>query len=82
VTTDKVKRVWISHLRDEEEQTKFKQALLSRQDIWDRMKAIIEDRVEAKDMTYDDYDSPSWAYKQAHANGYLEALREIYDILP
>lgn len=80
--TDKVKLVWLSHLQDKEEKEKFKQAILSRQDIWDRLKHIVEDRVEAKEMNYDDYDSPSWAYKQAHANGYKEALLELYDILP
>ncbi len=80
--TDKVKLVWLSHIQDKEEKERFKQAILSRQDIWDRLKHIVEDRVEAKEMHFDDYDSPSWAYKQAHANGYKEALLELYDILP
>ena len=29
-----------------------------------------------------DYDSPSWAYKQAHHNGFNEALRLIENFLP
>lgn len=79
---DKVKLVWTSHLKDTEEKRKFKEAILSRQDIWDRMKHIIEDKSEAKEMSYTDYDNSAWAYKQAHANGYMEALKEIYNILP
>lgn len=79
---DKVKLVWLSHIQDKEEKERFKSSILAKQDVWDRLKEIIEDRVEAKDMRYDDYDNPSWAYKQAHANGYKEALLELYDILP
>ena len=29
-----------------------------------------------------DYDSPSWAYKQAHHNGFNDALRLIEKFLP
>jgi len=80
--TDKVKLVWLSTIKDKEEKDRFKQRILANQDLWDRLKQIIEDRLEGKEMTYDDYDSPSWSHKQAHANGYREALFELYDLLP
>lgn len=79
---DKIKLVWLSGLKTEEEKASFKQALLSRVDLWDKMREIIEDKLESKEMHYKDYDNASWAYKQAHANGYKEALTEIYDLLP
>lgn len=79
---DKVKLVWLSTIKDKEEKDRFKQRILANQDLWDRLKQIIEDRLEGKEMTYDDYDSPSWSHKQAHANGYREALFELYDLLP
>lgn len=78
---DKVKIVWLSHLKPEERDS-FKQQILSKQDVWDRLKAIIADKDEAKEMVFKDYDNASWAYKQAHANGYREALAELYDLLP
>lgn len=80
--TDKVKLVWLSHIKDKDEKAGFKQRILANQELWDRLKQIMEDKLEGKEMTYDDYDSPSWSHKQAHANGYREALFELYDLLP
>ena len=80
--TDKVKIVWLSHLKTDQERDSFKNQILANYDVWERLKGILQDKDEAKEMTYKDYDSPAWAYKQAHANGYREALFEIYDLLP
>ena len=79
---EKVKLVWLSHIHDLQERESFKRSLLANADIWDKLKSIIEDKLEGKEMNYRDYDNPSWAFKQAHANGYKEALIELYDLLP
>lgn len=81
-TTDKVKLAWISHIQDLQERESFKRDLLARQDIWDKLRSILADKLEAAEMSHRDYDSASWAFKQAHANGYKDALLEVYDILP
>lgn len=81
-TTDKVKLAWISHIQDLQEREKFKRDLLARQDIWDKLRSILEAKLEGTEMHFRDYDNPSWAYKQAHANGYRDALLEVYDLLP
>lgn len=80
--TDKVKIVWLSHLKDKEDREGMKQRVLAQYEIWDRLRQIMEDKLESKEMSYQDYDSPSWSHKQAHANGYREALLEMYDLLP
>lgn len=36
--------------------------------------------VESKSVNTD-YDSPSWAFKQAHSNGKLDAYREVISLL-
>lgn len=65
-----------------EDQAKFKQNLIHSNDILEQLKLIIENkRRESSNVTPTDYDSPSWAYKQAHENGYDHALREILSYL-
>ena len=80
--TDKVKIVWLSHLKDKEEKDAFRQRLLAQYEIWDRLKQIMEDKMEGKEMLYTDYESPAWSHKQAHANGFREAILELYELLP
>ena len=48
----------------------------------DVLKNIIETRRRNKRPTRGDYDNPSWAPKQAHDNGFNEALNEIEKLLP
>ncbi len=80
--TDKIKMVWTSHLRGKEERERFKRQLLSNPDVFERLAEILEEYADACVMEKPDYDSPSWAYKQAHYNGYIEAISDIFEILP
>lgn len=44
--------------------------------LLDKLIEIWYNRVrEVEDVNLVDYDNPSWAYEQAHRNGYKEALR-------
>ena len=50
--------------------------------IRERMEEIVEDKIKATYSTKpEDYDNPSWAYKQADSAGYRRAMREILSIL-
>ena len=48
--------------------------------IFENKEQIVQNRIKQIVIT-DDYDSPSWAYKQADRNGYNRALTEIINIL-
>jgi hypothetical protein len=43
--------------------------------------SLVEDRIEVFDFGCADYDSPSWAAKQAHQNGKKQMLRELTALL-
>lgn len=61
------------------EQDRFKQEVLNSKKVLDKLKELCYNlRVESKST---DYDSPSWAFKQADQNGYNRALDDVIKIL-
>lgn len=38
-------------------------------------------RLMNKKMSSPDYDTPSWAYKQAHQNGYNQAIEDVLKLI-
>lgn len=73
---------WFSHLKDKQEQDKFKNLILGSQKVLDRLHEICYNVVQSRELTsHMDYDSPSWAYKEADRQGYLRAYREIMKLI-
>lgn len=78
-----MKKTWTIGLSEqlaEEVKGNFKSSALIRA----RLSAILNERIvtkrtEATSKT--SYDSPSWAYLQADANGYERALNEVISLL-
>jgi len=74
-----VKTIWFMDL-PKDEQEGFKRQISSSKDVLEKLEKIINDKI--KDVVLvDDYDNPSWAYKQADRNGYNRALTEVLNIL-
>ena len=74
-----MKTIWFMDL-PKDEQEGFKRQVKSAKDVLEKLEKIINDKV--KDVVLvDDYDNPSWAYKQADRNGYNRALTEVLNIL-
>lgn len=42
---------------------------------------IVTDGIEAAELSPKSYDNPNWAYRQAHANGYKQAVRDFHKLL-
>lgn len=73
---------WFSHLPNKNSQEEFKKLVLSSQKVLDRLKDICYNTIQDGVKTHEtDYESPSWAYRQADQNGYRRAYQEIYDLL-
>lgn len=73
---------WFSNCKNEGEKREMKVSLLSAGPVLKRLREIVEAKDSAAtNCTSADYDCPSWAYKQAHLNGYREAMREIIKYL-
>lgn len=69
---------WFSHLSDKQQVEEFKARIRAAAPVLERLNEIMSAKSESHtSVSTSDYDSPSWAYKQAHSNGYCEALREL-----
>lgn len=74
---------WIRHLKTKEEKEAFKGAITAAQPVLDVLKNFCQRKLdEAQSVKEDDYDVPSWPYKQADKNGYQRALEDILKLLP
>ena len=56
--------------------------LLSSEILLKRIQQVIEEEIKSLDnITYEEFDSPSWAYKQAYMLGLQEGLRKIIKLV-
>lgn len=56
----------------------LKKSLLSSKKVLDKLSEICYNiSISKENIREGDYDNPSWAYKQAHLNGYRDALNTI-----
>ena len=75
-----VKTPWLQGLPQSEVE-KFKKSILSSKIVLDKViEMCYNKRNEIDKQTYD-YDIPSWSHKQAHNNGYKQALDDLIDLL-
>lgn len=79
-----MKLVWTKHLTDEKEKQRFENEVRNSRTILDRLSDIItelEQGLEDQELNPKAYDSPNWAYRQAHANGVKSGLRKVKTLL-
>lgn len=72
---------WTDHLKSDEEKKRFEKQILNSRPVLDRLVEMLRDDIRSKDhaeLDTKNYDTPGWAYLQAHRNGYRahEALVE------
>ena len=78
--------MWTKHLEDTNEKVEFEKTVLGSKRILDRLKDILkeqEDALNIGEVLPKNYDTPNWAYKQAHSNGYrqcLGVLKKLVDL--
>jgi len=75
-----MKSHWFKGCKTKEEKDQIKQAIMSNQESLLRLEVILESLLKDTPATAD-YDSPSWAYKQADRIGYNRALNQVLDII-
>jgi hypothetical protein len=73
---------WTKHCKTEEEKNQFKESLKRVQWVLDHIKTLVNtDGIEASEISPKSYDNPNWAYRQAHANGYKQAVKDFHKLL-
>lgn len=75
-----MKAHWFKQCKTKEDKEKVKQLILSNRESLLRLESILESLLKETPSSAD-YDSPSWAYKQADRIGYNRALNQVLDII-
>jgi hypothetical protein len=81
---NKLPHKWLEDANTEAERTEFKELLLNSQRVLSRLKEILINELEAaerRSLSKDQYETPSWAYQAAHANGYFEGLTKALSLV-
>lgn len=74
-----MKTIWFMDL-PKDQQEGFKRQISSAKDVLEKLELIVQGKMKEVTLS-EDYDNPSWAYKQADRNGYNRALTEVLNIL-
>lgn len=83
-TSDKLSMQWYRGEKDETKKKAVENSLRNSTTALGHLRDVIEDRLSElhnKSVQEDIYDSPSWAYKQAHYNGFIAGMKFIVDLL-
>lgn len=73
---------WLQGLKTDKERADFKKIVLNSKITLDKLKDIVYNSyIGCLSVTQTDYDNPSWAAKQAHLNGKMEAYTELLQLL-
>lgn len=77
--------IWTKNIKDPEEKVRFENSLIGSRHVINRLKEILKE-IEEEDLDRSEidpkvYDSPSWSHKQAHKNGFRQALRIVDTII-
>lgn len=82
----KIQTVWTADLKDKEEKDQFKKDV----HVWintavgSKFKSILEQQLLALnvgEVKIENYESPNWANKQAHLNGYRQHIYQMLALL-
>ena len=73
---------WFKYTKNDQERRELTQTINNSRYILDLLERIIQDEITEEEKTkLDDYNSPSWAYRQADRNGALRVLRQILTLI-
>lgn len=75
---------WTKHITDPSEKERFQNSILGSKSVLQRLQALMNEMKEDADtqeLSIRIYDSPNWDHKQAHLNGFKEALKKVTKII-
>ncbi len=78
-----VAEFWYKDCKTPEDRAAKLSRLVSAKGVLDELKDYLEQRfAEAARVTSKNYDTPGWECQQAHRNGQMESLEDIWRLLP
>lgn len=77
-----MKTTWFLGATSKEDREAITSKIVASTGALDILKTVCYNMIKEADKTsHKDYDSPSWAFKQADQNGYIRALKEIVELI-
>lgn len=74
---------WLAKCKNEDEREELRQYLYNSTRLFDLLKGMIQRRYDSDVAARRvDYEKAAWPYLQAHINGRLEALEDVFKLLP
>jgi hypothetical protein len=71
---------WTKHCKSDDEKQQYLESLRRVSWVMEDLRKLVNesvDSIELQETSPKSYDSPNWAYRQAHANGYKQAMRDF-----
>lgn len=75
---------WTKHLKTDDEKKQYVESLQRAGWLLEHIKQLIntsQEALSAAEVSPKSYDNPNWAYRQAHSNGYKQALKDFTKLL-
>lgn len=72
--------VWTKHAKDEEDKIQIEKSIRHSKWILDLQNEILKDvenSLTRQEVSPKSYNSPNWAYRQAHSNGFKQCLQLV-----
>lgn len=76
--------VWTQHCKTEKDKSDYIESLKRAKWVFDDLKKLVDSNLsanEAGEISPKSYDNPNWPYRQAHANGYKQALKDLRKLI-
>jgi hypothetical protein len=75
---------WIRHCKSEEDKANYTASLKRAKWVLDDLSKLVQSNLngrEVAEISPKTYESPNWAYQQAHNNGYKQALKDVLNLI-
>lgn len=75
--------VWTKHCTSQEEKDRYTESLKRVKWVLDDLNSLVDSNLasnEAMEISPKAYDNPNWAFRQAHLNGYKQALKDLKNL--
>lgn len=75
---------WTRNLKTDDQKDRFLKHLKSSHRVLERMQEILDEEIlalEAAEISHKIYDAPNWDYRQAHTNGFKQAMKAVSKLI-
>ena len=75
---------WVKHCKSVEEKEQYSASLARAKWVLDDLSKLVNSNLngrEVAEISPKTYDSPNWAFQQAHNNGYKQALKDVLNLI-